>query len=428
MVIERVIYCALSGVAMLGALPHETLLQREDGVVIAVQDAELITLLSHSAPLSLLYFSKNAYQEAIRGLNEQEVKEVIDLRLIKWAPQALDQAVNWLFLAQRQCFAWTALIRSRTSGTNAEALRIHGTRAIDFLARLANERRYDDLGLTEILVVALEKEAELVAELDDAISHEGGLGERNALEGEVLMRKAFSKALVAALTRHGRHEFGDALPYVDLVRVAWIRPRDAELTRALQVEFEPYVEYEDGLVCRRAQRRLIDLERAGKKVAILYIDAGKFLERLAESTPTQLRNELNGRASAPPNVKARMRLEFLCSLRLEQILLKKALRRRAASEDSTLAADLDRQIEQETALLSAEVVRCGVWLSSFVNTVEPGRAALLRCEEVLLKDINFFAALARHQSQDQLEYWLQGLAQAKTADIAVIKSLPEDLR
>ena len=62
MVIERVIYCALSSVVILSGVPHETLLRRDDGLVIAVKDAELIELLSGSVPLTFLYFSKDAYQ------------------------------------------------------------------------------------------------------------------------------------------------------------------------------------------------------------------------------------------------------------------------------------------------------------------------------------------------------------------------------
>ena len=72
-----------------GSSPHKILLKRDDGVVVAIQDKAVMALLARQAAVSLLYFSRDAYDEAIQGLNKQEINKVIDLRVKEWAPKAL---------------------------------------------------------------------------------------------------------------------------------------------------------------------------------------------------------------------------------------------------------------------------------------------------------------------------------------------------
>lgn len=430
MIIARVIFCTLNCLTTLGPLPHEILLKRDDGVVLAIQDETLMALLARQAAVSLLYFSRDAYEEAIQGLNKQEVNEVIDLRVKKWAPKVLDEGEGQLYLGERQCLAWTALARVNAAGTTMDVLQVHTDRALDFLARLTYEGRYDDSELTELLVVALERAAKLIAELKDALTEPVTAGEKSALEYEVRAQDTSAKALSAILTRLGQEDFREHyLPYVDLMRGVWIRPRDADLISLIKVDFKPYVEYEDGLVTTEVKRRFVDHERRGKKVSVLYLNNTEVLGLLPNLTPAQRQRDFKVRASATADAKAALRREYLSGLRLELILFKKALRGHAeASTEPGLTVELDAQIRQETALLATELVKHRLWFGVPAAAAEPVRARLLRCEEAILHDIKLLAAVAQHQRDGQRTKELQSFAQSKMADITRSKNLPVDLR
>lgn len=146
-----------------------------------------------------------------------------------------------------------------------------------------------------------------------------------------------------------------------------------------------------------------------------------------ELTPTQLQRNFKIRASATLEAKAALRREYLSDLRLEQILRKKALREHAA-KDQKLILELDAQIRQETALLSAELVKHGLWLGAPVASTESIQSRLLQCERAILNDIKLLATLAKRQRDRRIEKRLQGFAQSKLADIKRIKNLPKDLR
>lgn len=424
MIIERVIYCALSGVTALNPLPHETLLKRDDGIVAALADEALRTLISQSAPVSILYFSKENYQQATRGLTQQQIRDVIDRRLKTWAPNAADQAVNSLFLQEQRCLTLTALARTGASGKNTDTLQSHWGRTIDTLVGLSSDGRYDDLSLSEILVIALEKETELMVELRDAAAEgvEGGIPEEKAaLENEARLRDQAAKALAAVLVKMGKSEYRDSLPQVNIFRGVWIRPRDSTLIAALDIEFEAHVDYREGFVSRWRLRRLPNVQSSGKKVAVFYFDGGQFLESLAETTPAQLTRDFSELEALTPAAKTRMRVEFLDSLRLQQLLLKKALRPRIAAENQSALADLDGQIQRDSENLLLLLVKHKTWLGD-KPPPEPARAQLLGAEEALVRDVAFFQALARQQGRDHLEKRLLSLGQSKAADVARIKN------
>ncbi len=426
MVIERVIHCTLSCLSILNPLPHEVLLRYEDGVVVGVKDEVLLELLSKSALISFLYFSKDDYEKAIQGLTPPEVKEVINFRLKNWAPQALDQSIDRLHQIQRQCLALTAFINSRLSGPNKEGLQVHATSALNFLARLTNESRYDDLELTLFLIIVLEKEAELIAELEDAISDQTwqpSANEKSVLETQVQGRKESAEVLATTIANLGREEFHDSLPYVDLARAVWVQPHDANLVEVLKVKFEPFVEYKDGLVFNQPIRLFSDLERTGKKVSILYLNGGEFLESLSQLTIAQLERDFEEQASASASTKTVMRREFLSSLYLEQILLKKALHSHIVDKDNSINSELDIQIRKEEEWLLTSLAEYQTWISIQGDSTEKVQTELLKCEETLIDDIKLFLALARHNNYEQLEKQLQDLVRVKENDITRIKQL-----
>src|SRR5579863_2333281 len=163
---ERVIYCALTGMAMLNPRPHEILHKSADGYVVAVQDETIV--FSRQPPVLLLFFSRDAYAEATRGLSDREIDTVISKRRQYWAPNAGGNGLNWIYQDARRCLALTALAQASNSGVAATRLEDHFEQSLQLLVTISGERRYQDLNMASLLVLVVEGEARLHKEYLDA--------------------------------------------------------------------------------------------------------------------------------------------------------------------------------------------------------------------------------------------------------------------
>jgi hypothetical protein len=410
---ERIIYCLFSCAAMLTNVAHTSIGQTAGGAVVVVGDADLLSLQTGNPSIPLLYFSRDAYDEAVHGLSSQEIEAVINKRRAEWSPQALDHALDWLYRQEVKCLTLIAL--GRMGGTVrvvATGLDVHFQETIELLARLTSEGRYEDVDFTNLLVFALEKEALLIAELQAA---------GDTFSVEVQERTQTVQFLERALAGRGRPEYAQAPPYAELLRAIHIVPIDDALLARLKAEFEPFVPWREGLVARWRVREASELKRMNKTATLLYQNSGEFLEDLLELTPAQLTRIFEERARMVNRTQALN--DYLNGLRLEALLLHETIRVRAAGEDSKLRKALNSSVDIQRVRLMTELASAR---SSLAQKAEPSWQMLSRlqkAEESIAADINFFGGLARQSGRQDIAQKLLPILAAKQRQITRLKSL-----
>ena len=395
--IARVIFCTLSSLAMLSPLPYETLLKRDDGVVVAVQDETVMVLLSRQAAVSLLYFSRDAYEQAIRGLGDSEIDAIIRKRRQDWAPNAVGHGLNWIYDSGRRCLTLTALAQASSSPVIAARLEDHFEQSLQLLVSITGGTGYED-NMASLLVVVVEGEAKLRKEYLDAQDAARRAGDSRSAErfmDAVKRSESYGRALGAALKSLGRPEYTQALPYVGLSRGVFVWPRDPDLVKILTAQREVYVIWKDGLVADWSLDNLPELEKRGKSVRILYFNGGQLLVDLQDLTPVQLEREFARRFEAGRGASMQARREHLYSLWLEQHLLRRKALAQARAQDGALFAILAREVAEETQALRQELALHPVWLAEGGKSGIGVFEALKKSEEQLLQDARFLAALSR---------------------------------
>jgi hypothetical protein len=156
--------------AALADLPHREVLRLDDGVVAAVPDETLMELFANAAPPSLLYFSPESYDDAIRGLTAEEIEEAVGKRRQAWAASPLGDATKWINGRLRACLTLAALVRQEAEGALAAAIDAHVDSGLALMSDLITQGLYDDGDPAVMLEFALEREARLMEELAAAQS------------------------------------------------------------------------------------------------------------------------------------------------------------------------------------------------------------------------------------------------------------------
>jgi hypothetical protein len=356
----------------------------------------------------------------MRGLNPEEIRRAVLHRAESFSPEALDQALPWLYLGVRRCLTLSA--RAALKTRFASTLRL--------LARMSGEGRYDDVGLTSLLVFALEGEAALLAEIDPAREAARRAGDA---AGEARLAAAADRSLHsartlgAALAARGRPEYGDALPHADVHRGVFIAPSDRDLLAALAADQQPFVEWRGGLVTTWTLRRLPELRRRGKSVSVLYLGDEEFLQDLQGLAPAQREREFDERLRAAAKPPAGPLLDHLHGLRLEQLLLELNALERARGEETALAAAIQAGIEEEAAALQADLVRHPTWLGGGPpNSAAEAEAALDLARQDLARDAALFEELARRAGRRELEAKMRRIGEALRAEGALYGAMGKD--
>jgi hypothetical protein len=399
--IDRIIYCALSSLAMLGPLPHETLLKRDDGIVAAVQDETILALLYRQAAVSLLYFSRRDYEQAIRGLSDTELDALLRKRRQDWTPNAAGHGINWLYQSERRCLTLTALAYAAEPTASAVGREDHFEQSLNLLVSISGETRYQDINAASLLVLVIEGEAKLRNEY--ANSQEAARQAADPLAAErfaaaVKRSEGYGRTLGSWLKTLGRPEYAEALPHVGLGRGVFIQPRDPALLNSLAAQREIHVIWKDGLVANWSLEDLPELEKRGKTARVLYFSTGQLLMDMRDLTPPQLQREFAQRLAAGRGGAMEARREYLCSLWLEQHLLRRKTlaQTRALAEAQT--AILARQVTEEAQALRQELAARPVWLAEAEPSGSNGFEALKKSEGQLIEDARFLAALCRWEN------------------------------
>src|SRR5215471_10603948 len=118
---HRIVYCALGCASLLGHLHHEALRHLNGGVVVSVSDEVMSTLMGERN-ISIMYFSRYEYDEALKGLSEPEIEAALRKRLQQWSPRAIDHSISWIAHDARRSLTLTAQAARAAFGNTAKLL------------------------------------------------------------------------------------------------------------------------------------------------------------------------------------------------------------------------------------------------------------------------------------------------------------------
>lgn len=398
---ERVIYCTLASMTMLSGWPHEILQRFSDGVVAAVRNEDI--LLSRPAPVSLLFFSREAYEQATANLTGPALEAVVRKRLQYWTPNVTGQGLDWTFRGARRCLALTAMAQTSSSGVAAQRLSDHFEQSLQLLVSISGETRYDDLPLPSLLALVAEGEGRLNVEYADARAASQRAGDAKAAEdfGSAARRtEQYGRGIGAVLKELGRPEFADGLAFASLSRGVFVHPQDPDLLKMIAAQREPFVRWKDGLVANWSVDDVPELEKRGKSVQVLYFNSGQFLADLRDLTPEQREREFANRLEGGRGATLQARREHLQSLWLEQHLLRRKALARARSQHAGAAKALAAQVTAEAQMLRDELAANAAWVDA--RPTSP-LDALRACEDQLVRDGRFLAALSKAERDSSAE-------------------------
>lgn len=394
-----IVYCALGCVTLLNATKHETLRKLDSGFVEAVPADALGAVLAKEPMLPILYFSREGYEKAVEGLSESEIDNALRKRLRDWSPNATGQGLNWLSAQERRCLSLISLAGTSGDPAISGRLKEHFEKSLELLGTLSGESRYSDDSLATLIVYIVEGDAKLREEFRDAIlaAQERGDTQEARRYAETAKRiEGYLHSLGGILEHLGRPEYGDALPYVPLVRGVFIRPRDAELARSITARCESPIEWKDGLVATWAVENFPKLEKRGKSVHVLYLNGGLLAQDLQDLTQAQREREFTRRLEKGWGASAEERYRYLEGLWLGQHLLRRTALAHARAHDQTVVGVLVKQVTEEAQQLQMELALHPVWLN---GKPQPATTdALQKCEEQLVDDARFLALLSAKEN------------------------------
>ncbi|HXQ73316.1 MAG TPA: hypothetical protein VN844_22640 [Pyrinomonadaceae bacterium] len=398
---HRIIYCALSCATLLTPLSHEVLRKFDQGIVASVSDETIGKLLIKEPQLPIMYFSREAYEQAIRGLNDSEIDEVMHKRISRWSPQALDQALEWIALRERRSLSFTARSLPTATDHNTRLLQIHFDHGLDLLTSIAAPGRYDDMELNDLLSVTVELEALLIKELPQS--------------NESQTRLHFANAIARELKRHGRSEFSIALPYAEPQRGVWVGPAGPTLKEYFKTRWIGVADWRDGLVASLPLRAIQDFRQGGRKVEILYADASALMQDFDELTGTQLFRRFEELSAAGDAARKRQMDDYLNVLRITLAVQRRALRQRAVKKDPAMVSLLNQQVLTETKILVEQLGASGSWLSPGDETGSLQKLQVV--EQELTNDAAFLLSIAQQRKHTYLVERLQEILRTKQQDL-----------
>jgi hypothetical protein len=398
---------------------------------VSMSDSTLIEIKERHHGVALIYYSVGEFENAIRDLSASEVDEVIRKRLDEWAPAATRDFLDRVYRLEQRCLTLTALGHCGSTGAARGALEKHFEETLNLLNRILGEGRYDRGGLSSLLLFALEREVILIDEIEVASSELGEAGDTalvSSLSAEKKTRERNAEEYGLALKQHGRPEFVGSPPYVALLRILLVSPRDKELMAALAGRRQPFVEWKDGVVAAWRVRDIRHLEERGKSAVLLYRDPGVFQSDMESLTTAQLRREFDNRLLSNQRRLRESITEHLNALRLGDLLLKKSLIDVARKQDPVLAQTLEEQVARETIALRTALSSDTTWLT---DPPADGGGAITRLRETeqqIVRDVTLFGEICRLTGDAGLRSELLSLLRVKKEHLAQVESLAANAR
>jgi hypothetical protein len=370
------------------ALPGTELGRSQRGLWAAVPDVALRGDLLRE--VRLLYFSRDEYERAMRGLSAAQIATSIDVRVRRWSPRVLETGTEHLYFVERDALALSAVARRRSRSAGDA----HFEASLRLLADLVGRGREDDRPVPDLLVDLVEGEAHLLRERTTL--PEGGA----PAQPEAVVR-ARLRTLGVALERLGRPEYVGSVPYAEQLRAVFVAPRDASFVATLEAQKTPVFEFRDGLVTEWPAERLGELTGRGWHAVVVYLNAGEWLQDAGDLAPAQLERELADRLSAPPGASRTAAAVHLRSVELEQHLLRRNALAVAQRQAPWLVPELQRETAEEAAAIRDALARGPSWLE---RVPDAGHAldAVAAADRRFLRDCALLEALAQRSASAEL--------------------------
>jgi hypothetical protein len=353
-----------------GAIPFAALGGADDGDWGRVDDGDWLAAGDAADALELLYVTPAEYARAVDGLPPDEVARVVERRRATFAARIPAVALGIVELGARDALA--AL--GTTDGDAA-------TRA-DLLMALASFTavpRFSGARRPNLLDSLREGEARVVAELDSPSLR--ACGDLDPSGAERATRRRFATELGAFMATRGRPDRALALPYFDVERAYLLTPVAPELEAAAHAFHDPVVHAGGGLVMPLPERKIAALAARGVRAEVVFPTRAQLMGAAAAMTPAELENEVRQARGAPDFVA------YLRALRIEQAVLRTAVRLLAADDDA-LVALLAAQLAEEADAL-------GRWLA--VGSPPPAPDEAARDLEDTLGVARFLVAMCRQR-------------------------------
>ncbi len=405
----RIIICQAGSSHLLSKVKHEKLMKVTGHVITGIQYAP--AELAHNAPyivaeasdedilenlrgagVSLLYFSREDYENAMQGLSAAQKEEAAAIRMMR-SGQA-SRAAEWLFEREKCCLSLLAVFLCAANGRNAGLEDHFGS--IPDLMLLARRNDDDRSDFTPRLHSVIEGDSRIIAELS-------GLGESES--NEAATRRKFATDLGREAAGFKACRFTSELPRADVSRVVFIRDdayANADAQKIFQREGYFCREWNNGVMVGLPMRDIISLEAKGKKFEVLYLGDAELRLAAMDLSGAQLDREFGLRYSESEAARSKRFRDYLNGLRLDQALLRRHLRNRAKTEQPSLTALLDPQIKSENSLIAGALADRPSWLPSGISRKDIA-AGFARTENGVLADARFFAAFFENRVPGDFE-------------------------
>lgn len=396
--VKRIVYCESEFLSAIPADKAEVL--DKELPVRAVPDDVLLKMRRR---YSLLYFSRDDYDQAIRKLTTEQVHEVVVTRRETWSPDAAGHSIAWFEGKLRKCLSLTALAlkQSRQPGTTT-LLQQNFEHTIKRLAALRGSPPLGILMPPEVFEIALQGEARLSMECADLPVPDGPrLAERRS-------RRAGTIAQIMA--RLDDDAFLEGLPFMVRKRGVNVFPLH------LMIREDPELEEEGGLLTDWGGGTVIPwphhelenlvgpgLEQEDVARHVLYLDAEQYETFAATATRAQRERDFGERlaaAKAPDAVGiSDSAADHVNGLAADQLAYLWSLRDLfAAMGRSDLAPELEPLIREDITSLREVLKECPSWVSTSGDGTGNAMGSLVAVERQIQQSAEFFMRLA-HDSR-----------------------------
>ena len=330
------------GVAVeeLGRLPGK-------GRWIALHDDALDAYEKAGNRLPLLYFSREAYQKAIRKLTGPQIEEAMAARLQYWSGQATRQGWRLMTKHNEALLVAAAKALSVAPGSAASALRDLMDRT---LARMAAPLKQNLArgSLAEAISHVQEADVKIIADAASLATEVPGAG----AIADASPNKAYVVAYDLMLDRlHESHRSLSRL-HVVIERVFFLSPVEPQLMAFLRRESSGFTPWKGGAVTASPRRRIESMFSDPKmKVEKIGFSTDRFYEDAYDVTHAQADVALDETRTLVHSAPLEAVRDHWRRLVLAQTVIRKALWLAADSAASPLAPMIAPQVAEQISYL-----------------------------------------------------------------------------
>ncbi|KYF80873.1 hypothetical protein BE20_00830 [Sorangium cellulosum] len=402
---------ALGGATILGVT--------KDGVAWGkLDDAAFLSGLKGNIPLSLLYFSMEDYEHAMRRLPPEQVERAVLARRVYFSSASTGRATDWFYRGARRVLVSCAIAAEQGPSRSAPVLVAHFGNMLDHLARLSSQGRFDDLDSRTLLLYVAEGEAGL---LDEAGKLGTQFGIERVLERLEDFRTQYS-TYARMLAELGNPELQVAPPYIQARRGVLFVGAGSELAQSFRAHCMPSVILSKGVIGPMPDRQIYESDQRDR--VFLYFTEGEFVEALAGLTDAQIERDVDERREAMERTPAVLVGDYFFGIHLQQAFLRRSLLDALHREALSYWKELEAHVLVEESWLRRVLSEMAPWVGPGEPPSGSGTLTKLQSDvRRLSEDASFLASICTAQGEDFLAVKFVSFAAELEMDWRRIQSL-----